>query len=87
VEDSALYDANLALFVQIDSLRPRALSSLQAFLSSIEQLKPLVYNQALQKFDSQVCSFRDRKLALLGYCVYLAQAARTMRSPSTATRT
>lgn len=76
VEDSALYDANLALFVQIDSLRPRALSSLQAFLSSIEQLKPLVYNQALQKFDSQVCSFRDRKLALLGYCVYLAQAAK-----------
>lgn len=72
IDDAGLYEKNLDAFLKIDSLRQMNVSCLRNLSEMINKLKPFIYSEGLTAFESSKKAYRDKRLPLAEYCVYLA---------------
>ena len=71
VEDQALYEAHLASFGRMDSIREAALRDLFSLSAVVEKLKSFVYDSDLIRMEKAKKEYEDNKISLAKYCLVL----------------
>jgi hypothetical protein len=75
VEDEALYDANLDVFLQLEPQREQGLKDIEGLRQAVDSLIPYIYNADLKEFEGKRADYDQKTLTLAEYCSYLKAAA------------
>ncbi len=72
VEDPALYEENLKLFLEIETFRKKALEDIAALEQATEALKQKLCKPALLEFEKKRAAYDTEQIELVAYYDYLA---------------
>ena len=75
IEDEALYDAHLASFEKVDSIKEEGLRYLEGLANIIKNLKPYIYTEELRQLEKKSSDYADKVVSLAEYCQYLKEIA------------
>jgi len=75
IEDEALYDAHLAAFEKLDSIKDEGLRYLEGLASIIKNLKPYIYTEELKELEQKEADYENKSVSLAQYCQYLKDMA------------
>lgn len=76
IENRELYDAHLAVFEKVDSLKEQGLAYLNGLSLALEGLKAHIYSGELNKFETVKKDYLQKNISLSGYCQALETTAR-----------
>lgn len=76
IEDQDLYDAHLAAFLEVDSIKEEGLSYLKDLSNIVSRLKRLIYTEELKELEEQGKNYKHKVISLSEYCQYLEGMAR-----------
>jgi hypothetical protein len=77
IDDDALYDAHLAAFEKIDSIKEQGLRDLEGLSNIINDLKPFIYSEELRQLEKKSSDYAAKTFSLAEYCQYLKGMADT----------
>ena len=77
IDDQALYDAHLASFEKVDSIKEEGLRYLEGLDNIIKNLKPYIYTEELKELEKKSSDYTDKSVSLAEYCQYLKGMADT----------
>ncbi|MFC1658664.1 hypothetical protein ACFL1D_04665 [Candidatus Omnitrophota bacterium] len=75
IEDEALYDAHLAAFLKLDSIKEEALRYLAGLSDILNNLSSYIYSDDLKQLDEKSNSYKDKGISLSEYCQFLKEMA------------
>jgi hypothetical protein len=79
IEDRPLYDENMTAFLEVDKLKEAAVLFTNFLTSAVTGLKARVYNKALKELDEKRSGFKEEKVPLAEYVVYLGETAKSKK--------
>ncbi|MBM3252372.1 MAG: hypothetical protein FJZ11_06325 [Candidatus Omnitrophica bacterium] len=71
IEDEALYDAHMAAFWKIDSIKEEGLRNLEDLSRIVKNLKPLIYSEELRQLEEEENKYENKLISLAEYSWYL----------------
>jgi hypothetical protein len=75
VEDEALYEAHMAAFFKIDSIKQEGLKYLGSLSDIIDNLRFHIYSEELKNLDEKDSEYKDKEISLVEYCQFLKEMA------------
>lgn len=71
IEDQGLYDAHLAAFDRIDSIRQEGLRYIGELFHIVEELKPYIYSDSLRQLEKKKRNYEEKRISLIEYSRFL----------------